>query len=319
MERIFKIARITFVDCDGEYHPLIFRLYDSDLVDRWIEITKKNQQNPNSYINCSFTNVSYSQITSVRNKLTECLKRINSVYDEPLPLYEEVSELNTAELNYLHEEFERYGDRQEELEKTDWWTVEMHNDFLELNELIHLHEDVNSSKTAAFPNMAVLYDYYPQGLHESIKDIDRLWLTPELHWGEMYLGYNTLGKDWLKVFLDNDLEVIEREHVRPQERFAAETWINFGPDSDGLHEYHCFEKWYLNLPPEIQKKVPIDNLSKLNFGRFKIGILKTTDDFIRKYGGTRSEWEERSGKLKKDWDDNVFSKFTGIVSIEFNV
>ena len=310
--------RLVFLDDRGKKHELNFALYDTDLVKRWVEITKKNQQTPESYISAQFTNISYGEISKVRTRLTDCLNRINSVYDEPLPLYEEIVELTTPELNYLHEEFERYGDRFEDLiHTTNWWSQELHEDFLKLNELIHLHEDLLFIKQGDFPNMAVLYDYYPQGLHLPILGRDRLWLTSKLQWGEVYLGYNTLGKDWFKVVFDEDLEVIERDQVRPQERFAAETWINFGPDSDGVYEIEQLEKFYSKLPEELQKKVPIDDLNKLAFGRFKLGKIIIDDYFVSRYGGTFEDYNITSGDAKRHWSENVFNTFVELKEIQF--
>jgi hypothetical protein len=313
-----RVLALTFVDYNGEEHELKFTLYDSDLVSRWIEITKKNQGIEDQYINARFTNLTYSQLGKVRQRLTDCLNRINSVYDEPLPLYEEIDELTTPELNYLHEEFERYGDRFEELMlNAIWWSQELHEDFLTLNEVIHLHEDLLYVKKDVFPNMALLYDYYPQGLHMPILERDKIWLTPTMMWGEIYLGYNTLGKDWLKVIRDNDIDVVERDQVRPQERFAAETWINFGPDADGIWEYKILEQWYLNLPEELQKKMPIDDLNKLTYGRFKLGQLRINHEFISKYGGDLDGYMSPNSKTKQMWDENVFSTFVELRKIEF--
>jgi|688.fasta_scaffold45663_2 hypothetical protein len=311
------LLRLVFLDDCGKEHELHFALYATDLVNRWVEITKKNQQTPDSRINARFTNISYNQISKVRTRLTDCLTRINSVYDEPLPLYTEISELTTPELNYLHEEFERYGDRFEDLMRTtDWWSQELHEDFLELNEIIHLHEDLLYVKKGGFPNMALLYDYYPQGLHLPILERDKLWLTPTLQWGEVYLGYNTLGKDWFKVVADKDLEVIERDQVRPQERFAAETWINFGPDSDGW-EIRQLEKFYDQLPENLQKKVPIDDLNKLNYGRFKLGKIIIDDYFVSRYGGTIADYSVKAGSVKRHWDEHAFSTFVELKEIQF--
>lgn len=310
--------KMTFLDRNEKTHILYFSIVESDLAKRWIEITRENQSRKDKYITARFTNTVYKDIDRVRNRLTNVIERINTLYDEPLPTYPEVPELETFHLNYLHEEFERYGDRMQELIAGGTnWSTEMHEDFLELNEVIHLHEDVLKSKTSPFPNMAVLYDYYPQEIHYPIKESDKIWLTPEFKWGELYLGYNTLGKDWIKVMVDNDLEVIERDQVRPQIRFAAEAWINFGPDSDGWWSYLSLERWYNSLPKELQRKVPIDNLNRLCYGRYKIGSLIVDDTFVNKYGGTVEDYKQPKSQAKLDWNMNVFSTFEKVLSVEF--
>ena len=310
--------KAVFLDRNEKLHTLYFHIIDSDLSHRWIQATKENQNRKDKYLTSIFTNTVYKDIDRVRNRLTDVINRINEVYDEPLPTYPEVEELDTFHLNYLHEEFERYGDRMQELmDRGSHWSADMHEDFLELNEVIHLHEDVLKSKTAEFPNMAVLYDYYPQEIHYPIKESDKIWLTPELKWGELYLGYNTLGKDWFKVMCDHDLEVIEREKVRPQQRFDAEAWMNFGPDIDSWWSNLQLEQWYNKLPVELQRKVPINNLNKLCYGRYRIGWLIVDETFVYKYGGDIEDYKKPRSQAKLDWNYNVFSTFEKIVSVEF--
>jgi hypothetical protein len=117
--------KLTFEDRDGQDHKLHFMIYNSDLAGRWIDITKRNKEHGEKIITSRFTNTVYKDIDRVRNRLTDCLNRINAIYDEPLPLYPEIKELSTDELNYLHEEFERYGDRMDELiaGETNWSRV----------------------------------------------------------------------------------------------------------------------------------------------------------------------------------------------------
>ena len=309
--------KLIFLDREKVNHRLYFHIYDSNLANRWVKITKLNQEH-SKQLNARFTNTTYKDIDLVREKLNKCLGRINKVYDQPLPIYQGLSELDTKELNYLHEEFERYGDRMEELIAGNTnWTRDMHEDFLQLNELIHLHEDVLKSKTSTWPNMALLYDYYPQEFHYPIHESDKIWVTPQLRWGEVYLGYNTLGKDWLKVHVDNDVEVVERDQVRPQQRFAAETWINFGPDSNPYWSLLQFEKWVNKMPDELKRKVPMNNLNKLTLGRFKIGHLVVDEEFVAKYGGTIEDYQGDSAQIKLDWNMNFFSKFEKLISVEF--
>jgi hypothetical protein len=308
--------QLHFLDNLDKKHIINFFIYNSNLAKRWIELTKKNQAIPEKSISAKFSNVSPTQIASVRKRLIDCITRINEVYDEQLPLYSDVETLRTSELNYLHEQFELYGDRYEKLmaEKT-YWTQELHENFLQLNELIHLHEDVNLSASQKFPSMSLLYDYYLQGLHEPILESDKIWLSNQFDWGQVYLGYNTLGKDWMKVMADNDLAVIEREQVRPQRRFAAETWINFGPYS-GDYALTIFERWLNDLPESIRSKVPVDNLNTMTLGRFKIGQV-IIDDYFLKYNSDRAQWKIFNSQAKLDWNINVFSTFVKLIDVRF--
>ena len=311
--------RLVFLDIHDKKHYLLYNIHDNDLAQRWIQITKQNQAQSGSYLNARITNVGYGQIDLVRGRLDECIKSINTQYDQPLPLYSDIKELTTHELNYLHEEFERYGDRHLRGELGTRWNTAMHNDFLKLNELIHLYEDVLTSKEKESFNlrMAMLWDYYPQGLHLPIEERDKLHLEKDLKWGGLYLGYNTLGKDWMKVCQDNDIDVIERDQVRPQRRFAAETWANFGPDVDPGITGFLFESWWKTLPQSLQSRVPINNLNELTLGRFRIGTLNTGDYFIRQYGGTKDAYIAHRHPIKAEWNRDVFSTFTKLIDVNF--
>lgn len=311
--------QVNFLDNVGAIHPLLFNIIDSDLARRWIEITKKNQAVPEKYIFSRLANVTYKHMPQVRKRLTDTILAINSIYDEPLPTYDDIEWLTTTELNYLHEEFERYGERMNELIiKKNNWSRPMHEDFLQLNELIHLHEDVNSSRTHRFPIMGCLYDYYPQEFHAPILESDKKWLTPNFQWGDLFLGYNTLGKDWMKVQIDNDLEVIERVMVKPQKRFAAETWINFGSDSSDYFAQLRFEQWVNSLPEHIRKRVPDSDLNKLTYGRFKIGSIVCDQNYFYKYNADPAQWRLPSSQAKLDWNMNVYSTFVKVDSIKFH-
>ena len=308
--------QLDFLDTTDKIHTINFYIYESSLAKRWIELTRQNQNRGDKQIEARFTNTSYSQISKVRQRLTDCIMSINQTYDQPLPTYSEISELTTVELNYLHEEFERYGDRYHELmKKNDRLNQKLHDYFLKLNELIHLHEDVLTSRTQKFPPMAMLYDYYPQGIHSPILESDKIWLTSSFNWGDVYLGYNTLGKDWMKVCFDNDLEVIEREQVRPQHRFAAETWINFGPHDMTMWNTLHFERWVNSLPEHLRSKVPSNDLNKLTYGRFKIGNVIINDYFL-KYNPDPAQWTTSDSQAKYDWNHTVFSTFVKLVDVK---
>lgn len=309
--------RLTFLDDTGDRHQLRYHLHEHSLARRWVDITRQNQALPDHHLNARITNAAYSQIDRVRQELADCLDSINGQYDQPLPLYPHLPELSATELNYLHEEFERYGDRhlRGELGRHN---PAMHNDFLRLNELIHLYEDVLASRGSTNNmRMAMLWDYYPQGLHLPIQEEDKIHLEADLKWGGLYLGYNTLGKDWMKVQFDNDIEVVERGQVRPQRRFAAEAWANFGPDCNPGSTAQKFEAWYHTLSPQLQAVVPISDLNELTLGRFRIGTLLINNDFIRRYGGTPDEYRVHNGPRKGQWNGEVFATFRQLLEVDF--
>jgi len=164
--------------------------------------------------------------------------------------------------------------------------------------------------------MDALIDYYPAGVYVPLEEHDRLYLESDFKWGGLYLGYNTLGKDWLGVHGSNDLGVVVREQVRPQRRFAAENWIYFGRDYADFESVDRFEKWYLNLPSNVQEKVPMHNMNHLSLGRLYIGSVIINDYFL-KYNRNVDSWKIPNSTAKLQWSTEIFSTFTKVVKFDF--
>jgi len=307
---MFTIACFEMLDKNNNSHFLFFNLYNSSLAKRWQALVEKNKQQTNS-IHTSFINLTYDRLPEVLNELNQVVGNINNNYDKQLPTFIDTSILDQGILNYLHEEYEIYGDRVNEFKPGV-----LHDSFLRLNELIHTCEEMTMTKDKKFIPMSALVDYYPQGIHEPLQDQDKIYLTTEFNWGKLYLGYNTLGKDWLEVQRHNDLDVIMRGQVRKQERFAAECWLNFTQDDTCRWNATQFELWYNNLDKDIKSKVPVDNMSELSLGRYEIGNLEITKVFLD-FHKNRSDWLVPEHPIKAEWNKKVFSTFVAIKNIEF--
>jgi hypothetical protein len=319
-----KILKVTMTKKDGTTLPLHYALYsDNPVVDRWIEMTKQSLQN-NMEIKARVTNNEFNNIGYLMEQINEVLVFINQNYDKELPTFTDFNELDSAILNYLHEEFEVYGDRITLLQEENRWSFELHEKFLSLNEFIHMIETAIHSLEHKFPNFSCLYDFLPAGLHEPVTEVDKLFLEDRFEWGGLYCGYNTLGKDYLSIAPENDWEVIYRDEVRPQIRFAPETWMNFGPDmTNTIRE--SFYKWYTTLSPEVQAKVPIDDMHKLSLGRYKLGRLILDDSIkqiepdIEKWfvpAGPSVAWALGNDSCKAKWNREIFTQLNGIQKIE---
>ena len=315
-------AYIIFLDKDNCEHCIPITVFDSRLGNIWADLVIKNQKFlSGKKIHSAFSNYTLKDLNYILNTLNEVSKKINQEYDRPLPIFSDSTLLDTTVLNCLHEEFEFYGTRIDELSIRLDFSQKLHNNFLLLNELIHIIEDLVRSadgESRPVPTMSVLIDFHPQSEFCEIKDIDKLYLRTDFHWGGIYLGYNTLGKDWLKVAHDNDIEVIERDMIKPQSRFSAESWINFGSDDWLNHNIIKFEKWYNMLSPDLQSKVPIDNLNTLSLGRFIIGHIVFDEYYFLKYHNNYSDWSSPNHPIKKKWNEEVFSTFRKIKKIGFN-
>jgi hypothetical protein len=305
---------IYFKDNKGLTHDIPVMVYKTDLAKRWAVGVMYNQRLDDKYIHSAFINRTYKDIAQIQQQLNDVAENINAEYDLALPVFENVNMLDETTLNEMHRQFEVYGTRiNEDLIPSN----SLHDNFLLLNELIHAYEDILHGDHSRTPSMSVLVDYYPQTEFYPILERDKLHLTTQFMWGGVYLGYNTLGKDWLKVAYDNDLDVIKRGMVKPQTRFSAETWINFGADDWTNYNVASFERWYLTLPTELQALVPIDNLHDLSLGRYRIGQVLINKDYFLKYHPNKQDWLSYNHPIKKQWNEEVFSTFTEIIKIRY--
>jgi hypothetical protein len=71
-----------------------------------------------------------------------------------------------------------------------------------------------------------------------------------------------------------------------------------------------FINWYEGLPANLQKKVPVDNLNALSFGRFQIGRIVIDEYYFLKYHNNLGDWLSLNHPIKKKWNEEVFSTFT---------
>jgi hypothetical protein len=309
------ICHITFEDTAGQHHRIPITVYPTNLAKRWVVKVMSNQHFKDKYLHSAFINQSYKNIDKLQSRLINTVKDINLEYDQQLPLFEGTSLFNETILNELHRHFEVVGGRiKEGLEPSE----SLRKNFLLLNELIHTYEEVLHSKDLPISNMSVLIDYYRATEFEPIQERDKLHLTTQFMWGGVYLGYATLGKDWLNVAHDNDIDVIKRNMVRPQIRMSAETWVNFGQDDVENYTGYKFEQWYLQLSEDVKQLVPIDDLNKLSLGRYSIGRVLIDEEYFLKYHNNKHDWESYNHPIKGQWNNEVFSTFTNVTNIQFS-
>ncbi len=303
---------VSIEDKFQKIHKLNYSLHETDLTNRWIVCTSMNLKNTQHKITSVFNNRTELDIPEITEKIRNLVAFINYEYDKTIDNFDVLS---TPELNYLHEEFEIFGERIEELSMKGILTNSLNDNFFLLNEYIHMCEDALVTKAGTWGRFGILYDIQPLGIHFPIREEDKLLLDAGLTWGKLYLGYNTLGKDWFAVCKDNDVDVIARDMVKPQKRFAAETWLNFNTDQYKHQTVSHFQKWAKNLPQDLQKKVPFNNLNELTLGRFQIGELIIDENFL-KYDSNPLHWKSYRHDCKLKWNHEVLTTFRKVKSIK---
>ena len=312
---------------------LIYRLLDIDIVDRYIRLIDENNQLKND-LRFNYRKILNKEEIELRFvKFKSNIDFINSNYDKKIPSLTTVEDLynNQELLNDLHEEYEIYGDRLEHLVKIEYFSnpisfIEyynpiwpgnknendkvLHEAFLLLNEQIHNFEAIFRNWDNPRNSLCTcLFDFVPAGIHEDLKSEDYMLFTPEKQWGWAYLGYNTLGKHWSSACHDNDIDVVKRNQIRPQKRFAAETYLNFSPTNESYHTRVKLYKWWHenNISQFIDADMKLKDLA-LGFIPIASLVAYKTNDKNYIYINDSID--------KKEWNENVWSKYSVVDSVE---
>ena len=130
---------IIFLDKDNHTHKIPVSIFDTNLGNRWSKLVINNQKLlSGKKIHSAFSNYTLNDLNRILEELNIISKNINREYDRPLPIFSNSTVLDTTVLNDLHEEFEFYGTRIDELSLRLDFSQTLHNNFLLLNELIHI-------------------------------------------------------------------------------------------------------------------------------------------------------------------------------------
>lgn len=320
-------AKFYFELEDGSPLVLTYNLQENSLKDRWCKQVEKRKKEKDTTLELKISNRTKPDIPKLLLKLNSIIEEINKYYDIPLPLFENVNFVDHKILNFLHSEFERYGERHLEAHtsktygnrKTKFWTskpfnLKFHENWLSLNQWIHIVESVIDSKD--FPIFSCLVQYYPPTQGDKINKEDKLFLTTEFDWGHLFLGYNTLGKDYMHTADHNDVRVITNNQIKIQKRFSTEVFLNFSTDNREKKKIESlFWQWYLNQPEDVKSLIPIDNPTALALGRYYLGYLEYDSTFLD-FHPNIDDWANGNVELQKRWNFEVFSKIVKVTNIE---
>jgi hypothetical protein len=339
---IWKKDKYLEITCQStksrKFVKLRYSILDTDIADRWINLINKNNELGNTLRYNYRKILSDIEIEEQLVAFKSNIEFINNNYDRQLTEVESVDQLrnDAGVLNDLHEEYEIYGNRLEKFIadgyfdnpklSPDYNTVwpgdvhdkSVHEAFLRLNEQIHNFEAIFRTWNRREKSICTcLADFLPNKdpkdvmpedyLHELLKPEDYLLFDPEHKWGWVYLGYNTLGKHWASACNDNDLEAVHRKAIRPQKRFAAETYMSFREDSPHHARVSLYKWWMDNNFSEIMD--PRMRLEDLALGFIPVGALNSYsfDSTVYTFATAITD--------TKDWNLNVWSKFNHISDI----
>lgn len=247
-------VRLTLVDPNTwDYKDVIFKLYNTPITKKWIKHFEKTRAGAHDWREKSFkvSKETFTSKSSVILAFNKCIKKINNFYDK---LIMPVEEINEKSLNYLHKQYEHYGERLQQLLDERYWDTawqkipadspiakkwpgisfdeEMHAAFIRLNELIHDAELVEATHNVddRNPGGIITASLNPRVDYELEED-DLLNLVQYPQFGDLCLGYNTLGKNLQHIVLDEDYEAVDRNAIYPQTTWSDELYIHLNYDS----------------------------------------------------------------------------------------
>ena len=320
---------VTASDGEGNLLNLKYKVLDTDVADRWLDMIERNESAGNKLRN------NYRRILSADERLDNFgefrnnILAINLMYDRVLDDIISLEHLhkNQDVLNDLHEEYEIYGDRLQHLIDVGYfnkpqdfpglWMTEkqnfnLHERFLRLNEQIHNFEAI--FRTWDKPNEGLctcLVDHMPAGIHEPLKPEDFFLFETDLKWGWMYLGYNTLGKHWSSVMNENDIDVVRRDQVRPQARFASEFYMHFGRPTIQYQNRVKFYNWW------VENNISDIKSADMTLKELALGYIPVAT--VIAYQINDNEYINIPGNMPYDqtitWNVAVWSKFNTIIKV----
>jgi len=253
-----KNLRITLVNKETwDYYDLYFRIYNTPLGKKYVKEFEKLRYGTKEF---NEKGVKFAPSETYANlddfnfgdKLNVIIDRINSFYDRTIRKVETVDE---EILNYLHHEYEEYGRRLQEMLGKKWWdnafrllddndpqaqrwpgkifNENFHTDFMQLNDAIHnaeafIHAGPQETKLSGL-NLHI--SFHPRVDYEFTEE-DATAFVPHTKFGDLFLGYNTLGKNLAHVVHTMDKRsAVANDFVR-QTTWSTEILAILQPSND---------------------------------------------------------------------------------------
>jgi hypothetical protein len=127
-------------------------------------------------------------------------------------------------LNYLHLQFHKFGEQGQNHSKDN-------NPLIELNFIIHNIESVlqNGPMSCGFHLEWSYSTTIPRVIDIEDMNLYKCW-TLSRKFGDMTLGYHTIGKNLWMCYKDNDVDLVKSGMVRPQRTISSEVNLIFRGD-----------------------------------------------------------------------------------------
>ena len=262
--------RVTLIDPKTlENYDLYFNLYDVPIARKWADELKRIKKSDHSFRERKVHHKNFKIDDEFIKKFNRTIKKINSFYD--LQIRYPITELTQDILNELHDAYAIYGVRNHEKLEAKWWDTayilydenhayakrwpgitfneDMHHAFVALNDLIHSAEVALKEDWTDASEFVVVASYNPRVDYPLLEE-DTFCLKPFLDFGDLCLGYNTLGKNLKHIVHDEDLESLNKNLIFPQTTWSNEMLIHMFPSDNTPEGFKLYHHRWKKLNPE---------------------------------------------------------------------
>jgi MoaA/NifB/PqqE/SkfB family radical SAM enzyme len=255
--------RVTLVDTDSwGYQDLYFEFFDTPLSNAWIQDFVKTKSSDHTFRERRVM-VAGSVVDrqKIEKKLNNVIDDINKFYDITIPKYDNISQQN---LNDLHVYYEEFGQRAD-----NGFSDSIKTLFFKFNNLIHDLEYSILNRTNQF-GMWLTASYDLRTDHE-LSDEDFDSVTPIKSFGDLCLGFNTLGKNLQQAVINGDRELIKSRNLNFQKHWSNEILIPLIDFNNPSQQLSSYKKKWSNL--DITDEFEYGNFKKNREGYIVIGQM----------------------------------------------
>lgn len=258
--------KVTYTDNEN-FLPLWYKVYNTPPGRKFFDLVQKSIQSKSELI--------YS--TSFY------IKSIEEVLDHIQLLCDKLGLEFNGDLNSLHHILEDLTDVTKDLDR--------------LNQLIHVIEQYEATEQSMSPRFTSFFRFdHPDTF--PIENDDLLYFKIDRKFGDLCVGYNTLGKHWLEVCSTEDND--HGEEVRPQRHIGNEGYMLFRPTDDNPFEKtNMFVDWFKKYYPN----------NKINL-EMALGYLLIGELIMPK------EWIFTENQQRNNWCINVLGNHKHIHNVE---
>ena len=191
-----------------------YRLLNTPIAKKYVHLLNASLSNAGESATRNTMIVSEHSSAQINNALCELNLLVKSLANQH-PILKEwkvyPENIGQPELNKLHECFEKF-------ERYQVGTLlEIREKFSSLNHQIHLIEGLLDRSKQKSENPKIYFSTEPYLVaQELLEPSDYEFLDVQLKPGRLYMGYYTVGKNWLSVYRQNDLALIKDRKISPQ-------------------------------------------------------------------------------------------------------